>query len=540
MRELSGSQACEKMRKKTKKKFFTLVFLVSIFLVTCFLIKGRPVRVEAIIDIVIQDNFAFACSYDIFMILDVSYPDEISEVSTLAVGGYDLFVTSKYACVLSYDLINIIDISNKSSPILVNSIEPSHNSETIWIKDNYVFAGGGWGIEVVNITNPKQPSKLSFFETCTNDIAISTNFAYVVGGNDGFRIVDINDLSNLVIVDSISTPYCAQYVYVEGNYSYVLCDELRTFDCSTKTDISLLGVINTPGGFDSDLVVKENYTYVATNQLLSFEGGISVFDTSNLTNIALVNSFPFGETSVHSLAIKDNYIFLSCGYEGLFTIDITNPENPIHIGTYTQYYQPTIEASKIIPSIIGIIIIVAILGLIYVSTMAHKPDLIAKHLERTRSKANALAIVSGALSVGLMFLIFNLIVHASDFPRSSMIFISALLSGFLAGWSFGFFASKRDVVKIVFTVSLLILLFSTIGADDWIFYFGIIGSGTSFLVILGGGIGFLTVFKLWKDESFIFPRKSLWKLGLLTVLGIYTLTTLGIFIWLIIKMMSGI
>ena len=59
--------------------------------------------------------------------------------------------------------------------------------------------------------------------------------------------------------------------------------------------------------------------------------GIVLLDISDLNDIELLDVFETGDCAI-DITYRDNYAFVADGDEGIQTMDITDPENPVHIG----------------------------------------------------------------------------------------------------------------------------------------------------------------------------------------------------------------
>ncbi|MHA1447006.1 MAG: LVIVD repeat-containing protein, partial [Candidatus Heimdallarchaeaceae archaeon] len=229
------------MKKNNKIAFCATIAIFLFIFASSFSVNGDNESIEEIRGIVIQDTFAYAFSRNLFIVLDVSSPENITEVSAIVLdssilGG--LCVVNNSVYVVSSDLFTIIDVSNKSNPLIVSQVALPSSYQAVSVEGNYAYLAGG-GLQIVNITNPEQPYLLTTFQFHhTDDIYVYSNFAYVVGYYDGLRILDVSNPSNPVILGDISTTYISTNVYVEGNYSYVLCEQLWIIDCSDKNNLT--------------------------------------------------------------------------------------------------------------------------------------------------------------------------------------------------------------------------------------------------------------------------------------------------------------
>ena len=202
------------------------------------------------------------------------------------------------------------------------------------IDKNYLYAIYTYGIFVYDISNPRNPTKITSFIPTKNDGSIDNSH----GGYVGSKIYE-------------------NYLYVTKDGSLY---PLWIFDVSNRSTISLVGKLNkklTPGTFDivdnflylvvadnylvtvdisdkSNPIMKENYiklyyiTSITHNDKYLFVGTwdyLSIFDTNKQNgDLSLIKSYKIQRIS--SMKIKDNYLHAS-SLKGFHTFNIQNVNN---------------------------------------------------------------------------------------------------------------------------------------------------------------------------------------------------------------------
>ena len=209
--------------------------------------------------------------------------------------------------------LQIMDVSNLPNSITVvydnnDMITRSHN---IFIdEDNAIMYSCGGKINgssnylsLISLEDPENPVFLTEYNThgYVHDIYVKDNVGYLNAGNNGLHIVDFSNLENPETLGSLT-----EYPYQGYNHSGWLTEDGNTY-----------------------VFADENHGYKMKICDVSNPNEISI--TSTLLSDIDENSIP------HNLIIKDNLLYVSHYYDGLWIWDISNPESPTYIASYDTY-----------------------------------------------------------------------------------------------------------------------------------------------------------------------------------------------------------
>lgn len=162
-----------------------------------------------------------------------------------------------------------------------------------------------------------------------DDVKIQGDYAYIADGDFGLRIIDISDPTLPVELGVFDTPSTVTAVDVVGSYAYVIENQwLYVVDISNPELPSQASASNT-SSVNYDIVVAGNYAYIGTG----WPHGFAVWNISNPT---IPFQAGFCPTSGYTLGVSlsGSYAYLATSYHGLNVISISNPYNPIEVGTY--------------------------------------------------------------------------------------------------------------------------------------------------------------------------------------------------------------
>ena len=209
--------------------------------------------------------------------------------------------------------LQIMDLSN-----LPNSINVVYDSNDIITRAHNIFIDKDAGLMyvcggkvygnnnylcIISIENPENPTFITDFNThgYVHDIYVENNIGYLNCGNNGLHIVDFSDLNNPETLGSLT-----DYPYQGYNHSGWLTEDGNTY-----------------------VFADENHGYKMKICDISNPSEINI--TTTLLSDVYENSIP------HNLIIKNNLLYVSHYYDGLWIWDISNPENPTYVASYDTY-----------------------------------------------------------------------------------------------------------------------------------------------------------------------------------------------------------
>ena len=150
---------------------------------------------------------------------------DIQYVSTALPWGNitSLTVSENYAyCSVSHLLLTF-SLSDPTHPILVNS-SPGFGGDGGILYGNYIYfasTNDNFGTQVVDISNPLNPTEVVNFDAPSQDIYADSSYLYIAASNQGFRIYDNSDPRNPAPISSIYTRQYAEGLDVVGHYAYI-------------------------------------------------------------------------------------------------------------------------------------------------------------------------------------------------------------------------------------------------------------------------------------------------------------------------------
>jgi hypothetical protein len=240
----------------------------------------------------------------------------------------------------------------------------------VWVRDTLLYVGSAAGLEIWNIADERNPSRLSWIQTALNDFDVQDSLAYVIGADDSFKVYNVSDPASPVFRgacrdsgDDISV--CNGYAYVGDRWGLYVIDvsnpasphrvgswgsaieqvlargtlcyvttfnpnqpgeiTFHVLDVTTPANPVQIGSLDSAGGNDVDLV-----------DTLAFCSGeynfnkLTVVSVADSTRPRLVGS---AATPGWSMGIWASGLtqatFIGCDWEGLQVFDTRNPAQPV-------------------------------------------------------------------------------------------------------------------------------------------------------------------------------------------------------------------
>jgi hypothetical protein len=228
----------------------------------------------------------------------------------------------------------IIDVRNPVQPAIVGFLSPigSTGPAQVAVKGHYAFLGEETrGLRIVDISNPSTPKDVTIFQSqnWVLGVTVAGSRAFLTEFQYGLEIVDISDPLQPVALARYPVTGQASRVWAEGDLAYMTIQfvpgELRVLHLGDPTHPVVLGS-TAISLFGSDIQGLGRYAFVAAGN-----AGIQPVDLGDPRNPVAFPTVSAGE--VWGVELSGERVYAS-GSHGLVVFDISNPAEPVQIGTY--------------------------------------------------------------------------------------------------------------------------------------------------------------------------------------------------------------
>ena len=233
--------------------------------------------------------------------------------------------------------VNIADLENPTS---VDNYYPGAGRESVELAARgniLIVADRQGGTKFIDISNPNSLNYLSMYPSYdrASRLALDDHNLYVGDRAGGLVVLDISDPTTPVEIGRHERDYETQGIAIKEDYAFVAnpWHGFYTLDISNLNDIKEIAYYDKPvGTFPGiwDVGIKGNYAY-----LLCQRYGVQVVDISNPYSPEFVDELLLpegqnpsgGDSPPLDIAFAGNNIIISNGLDGVYVIDIYNPED---------------------------------------------------------------------------------------------------------------------------------------------------------------------------------------------------------------------
>jgi len=323
-------------------------------------------------------DILYACEANLgLQIYDVSTPESPVRIKTVDTDGFEEAVVVKgelaYVVNSLWESINIVDIDPPETAYEVNSLELPEWPINLFVDNSYAYvAGGSAGLLIVNVSSPESMFLAGYSDSPASalDVVYKDGYAYLPHYN-GFKVVDVDPPESATQIATLGTEsrfYCAA---LDGNFVYTTASPggLMIFDISTPGSPTLAGSCDAPGGMRERLYVSDGLAFLAVtmSDYPVKEGALHIFDVSPPGSASFIktiempgaamdvvaadgyayvsvaeNGFSEKAGSVQvvdinppqSAYIAHDHVFVGAEYDGIYTVDISQPLSASVVGFY--------------------------------------------------------------------------------------------------------------------------------------------------------------------------------------------------------------
>jgi len=297
---------------------------------------GGPTQAVAV-----QGKYAFIGVGMRMVVLDISKPSRVRQVGASPV--MDGFVTG-IACTKEIAYVTaggaglyVVNISNPRKPSILGFYDSLGYPESVYVKGKYAYLADGWaGLSVVDVSNPQKPEDVGVASSIgyAFDVVVADGTAYIAAAGAGLKVVDVKNPSKPVEVGWYNTPgYAYGLAYSKVRKTVYIADGwegVQIIDVFNPSSPNLVGNHKTPG-WAFGAVEKRGTLYVAD----AFKG-LRILDVSGISDSREIGFYePVVRSHFGKMLISGNRVYIADKNNGLRIIDTAKKILPVQIGLYS-------------------------------------------------------------------------------------------------------------------------------------------------------------------------------------------------------------
>lgn len=266
-----------------------------------------------------KGNYLYVDSYIDLVVLDISDPDNISEVNRLEsifddYNSYGYFVDPELGIVTDWKLVENVEIYESDC----DAIAPYNGG---WFYRNEDIFYASVELSSVDLSIPTASTGIG---GSMATFTIYDNYLYTIDDSD-MTIINISDLSNPLVHSKETIGWGIETLFPYGDKLFIGANNgMYIYDNSNPANPELLTLYQHMTSCDP-VVVQGEYAYVTLrsgNTCGGFSNQLEVINISDLSNPQLEEVYPMYEP--YGLGIDGNALFICDGQAGLKIYDASD------------------------------------------------------------------------------------------------------------------------------------------------------------------------------------------------------------------------
>ncbi|MFH0790104.1 MAG: PKD domain-containing protein [Candidatus Omnitrophota bacterium] len=243
----------------------------------------------------------------------------------------DVCISGNYAYVADgSNGLEVIDIKQPNNPVLAGSYDTPGDACGVYVLGNYAYVADGYkGLWIIDISDPKNPKSMGNYSCNAENVFVSGDYAYIANYSAGLLIINISNPKLPVFADSCGLSGSTKDIFVFGDYAYTANSDskLNVINIRDPKNSYLMGSFNAASGPLYGVYVCGKYAYIVLKE------GLQIVDITQPNNPVLVGSCSTPDIA-YDIFVSGYYAYIADYRKGVQIIDIRNPSAPVLAGNY--------------------------------------------------------------------------------------------------------------------------------------------------------------------------------------------------------------
>ncbi|MBK5113999.1 MAG: hypothetical protein JJE41_10240 [Candidatus Heimdallarchaeota archaeon] len=243
------------------------------------------------------------------------------------------------AFIANYDQgLEIINISDPINPRKISSIDIISNAIEVLIKDNIaIVASENYGVVFVDVANPNSPTIIMNLdlEDSVKEFGIRFNLLHILTEDNGLLIYDISNPAQPLHISDWNSGYRHTGISVLNK---LICLSgttvgLEIIDLTFYSNPTFLGSWNDSTGDALGVFATEinNKTYAF---LANDNSGLEIIDFTDVKDPVKIGEYN-GLSNVVDVVVENDTAYL-CSDSGIAILNVSDPSSPVELDVYTS------------------------------------------------------------------------------------------------------------------------------------------------------------------------------------------------------------
>jgi uncharacterized repeat protein (TIGR01451 family) len=154
-----------------------------------------PISQGVAVDLDVVDDYLYvSTAASSLLIYDISNPLHVTEVATRPWSTYKTVLQNEHLFFLGTDsMLHVVDVSDPRNPSEISSFALSNNPNDLAVNGDYVYIAGFPRLEIIDISNPLQPTQAGTWWGYSRRVAALDGMVYFLGSLDILNVLDARE-----------------------------------------------------------------------------------------------------------------------------------------------------------------------------------------------------------------------------------------------------------------------------------------------------------------------------------------------------------
>ena len=264
----------------------------------------------------VDKDYAYITNNDGVVIFDVNQPRHPRKVSMIPTGqSFGICIKNNLAFILGGRGLVIADVSDAANPKKLQEYVIDEYKQRLQVEGSYVYIASDSGLMILNVGDSGKISPAAQFgDSIARGVDVCDGIAYLAGPDNGVEVIDVTNPASPQKITTIAGTEGACDVHIHDDYLYVARHVygVEILNISNKKSPKLAGSFRYDDGGEAKGVWGDGqYLFIVGNH-------IKMLDISEPANPYEIGGY--SRRGGHDLYANGKYIYVASGIKGLLVL----------------------------------------------------------------------------------------------------------------------------------------------------------------------------------------------------------------------------
>jgi len=210
--------------------------------------------------------------------------------------------------------IHIVNIADPVNPAIIGSVNTPGIAQDIQIQGDYLYvADGSFGLQIVNVSNPEMPEIVSALSHISNakGVDVNNHIAVVIGYYSLYAI-DINDPTNPILKSSVDINH-GKDVVINEQYAFIASysDGYNVVNLADLDNLIVSAKSNGPKIIPRDLEIRDGRAFFAEQLFPNVVAYVDITNPEKPAFQGIIDMYSLGDYAGTGIAMDDQFVYVT-------------------------------------------------------------------------------------------------------------------------------------------------------------------------------------------------------------------------------------